>query len=291
MTKIEKIGKLPVNSRIFIDYTQNPVKVDFEYPDPDKSSIRKSDLTYIISLFFTIFMFLILFALYISFIYPMIYPHADDSYTTVNNITVFRFEYYNNGTPNGTLYGFNKLYINYTWNDKNYSSNFIISREGLFYLIPYFYESSLKRELLVLLQGLIMIALLIVFVVLNSYWVAKIFKDTKWGNRKFPELNKKMHDAKFSAEYSPENFPKDKNIIEIPLFKNMYMDYDALGDFAEQLIKISIIEHPFNRLTKKGNPFSKKPMNIIKKPNVYLWKCILEFKDKPKDGSLVFRWS
>jgi hypothetical protein len=65
------------------------------------------------------------------------------------------------------------------------------------------------------------------------------------------------------------------------------MDYDATGDFAEQLQKISIIEHPFNRLIKKG--FRKK--QIIKKPQVYLWKCIFEFKNKPSSGGINIRWS
>jgi hypothetical protein len=65
------------------------------------------------------------------------------------------------------------------------------------------------------------------------------------------------------------------------------MDYDAIGDFAEQLKKISIIEHPFNKLVKKG--FFKK--QIIKKPQVYLWKCIFEFKEKPKDGRIEIRFT
>jgi hypothetical protein len=144
----------------------------------------------------------------------------------------------------------------------------------------------------VIAQGVILVAVFVLLVFLNSFWVAKVFKDTRWGNKKFPEFNKKLHDAKFSAEFTPENFPAGtNNIIEIPLFKNMYMDYDATEDFAEQLIKVSITEHPFNKLIKKGLPFSKKRKVIIKKTNVYLWRCVLEFKNKPVTGGLSLRWT
>jgi hypothetical protein len=131
-------------------------------------------------------------------------------------------------------------------------------------------------------------------VYLNSFWVAKIFKDSKWGNKKFPELNKKLLDERYSVEYTKENFPekvKGKYIIEIPLFKNIYMDYDAEDDFANQLQRVSITEHPFTMLVKRGLPFSKKRKHMIKKPNVYLWKCVFEFKKKPTNGRLEIRFT
>jgi len=290
MTKIEKIGKLPVNSRITIDYTQSPVKIDFGYPDPDTSVVRKSSVTFLISMLFTAIIFLILLGIYSYFLQPMIYPHIGPVDTKINQIIISDFQYYTNGIPNGTHYGFDKLLINYTWNNKIYYSKLFLSREGLFFLIPYFYEPDTKRNLMLFFQGSVLMIIFFGLIFLNSFWVAKVFRDTKWGNKKFPELNKKLNDAKYSAEFFPQDFPSN-NIIEIPLFKNMYMDYEATDDFAEHLQKISIIEHPFNRFIKKGLPFSKKRKNIIKKPNVYLWKCIFEFKDKPKTGQLILRWT
>jgi Na+-transporting methylmalonyl-CoA/oxaloacetate decarboxylase gamma subunit len=295
---IEKIGKLPVNSRIFIDYTKTPPAIDFGYPDPDTKVVRKSDITYIISMFFAGLMILVLVILFMLYIQPRLYPNIGPSNTVINQAFITDFQYYTNGTHNGTHYGFDAILVNYTWNNKVRYAEIELSQEGSLFPVPYFTEDahlSLNRTLFILVQALGLVFIFIILVILNTFWVAKVFKDTKWGNKKFPELNKKMHDAHYSAEFTPENFPTDKNIIEIPLFKNMYMDYDATGDFAEQLIKISITEHPFNRLTKKGNPFRKKGsikgIHIIKKVNVYLWKCAVEFKDKPKDGSLILRWT
>jgi hypothetical protein len=48
---IEKVGKLPVNSEIFISYLTDPPTIEFKYPDPDASNIRKSDAVYIPAMF------------------------------------------------------------------------------------------------------------------------------------------------------------------------------------------------------------------------------------------------
>jgi len=292
MTKTERVGKLPVNSRIFVSHLTDPPTIDFEYPDPNQSAIRNSDAVFLISFLVTIFMMLILSSLFFLFISPKLYPHATTFDTTINNITIINYQY-----TNGTIYGFNNILVNYTWNDENYSSRLTLSREGLFITVPILYDirGNTVSSYILIIQAISVGVLFLLLLFINAFWISKLMINTKWGNRYYPELNKKMHDAHYSAEFTAANFPVDKNIIEIPLFKNMYMDYDATGDFAEQLIKVSIIEHPFNRLVKKGLPrlFRKKDdsKNIIKKTNVYLWKCVLEFKDKPKDGQLVLRWT
>jgi hypothetical protein len=120
-----------------------------------------------------------------------------------------------------------------------------------------------------------------------TYIIGFLFRKTKVGQRAFPELNKKMHDKDYSAEFTPEDIIDNK--VELPLFKNMYLDYEATGDCSAQLIKISIIEHPFSKLVKrKGHYMYKKEK---KKPQVYLWKAIFEFKEKPKDGKLEIRFT
>lgn len=285
---IEKVGKLPVNSRIFIDYTQNPVEIKFEYPDPDTNTIRNSEGVLLPALFFGCLMFLALFAMWLYIFQPMFYPHITTADTTITNVTVNQLTY-----PNGTSYGFNSLFITYNWNDKPRYTVLNLNHQGYIWIIPYFYDThgyGTAADLEIIGQALLMILIFVGLVIANTFWVTKVFTSTNWGNRKFPELNKKLHDSKYSAEFFPQDFPAN-NIIEIPLFKNMYMDYEATGDFAEQLQKISIIEHPFMRHVKKGLPFSKKRNKVIKKTNVYLWKCIVEFKDKPKDGQLTLRWT
>jgi len=293
---IEKVGKLPVNSRISIDYTKNPVQIEFGYPDPDASNVRKSDAVYIPSMGvagLTILAIIIFFMLYVQ---PVLYPSIGPSNTIVHQVFIKDFQYYNNGTPNGTHYGFDAILINYTWNNKVRYAEIEISQEGSLFPVPYFTENahlSMNRTLFILAQAIGIIILFIILTVLNSFWMAKIFTGTKWGNRKFPEINKKLHDSKFSAEFFPQDFPQIGNTIEIPLFKNMYMDYEATGDFSEYLEKIEIIEHPFKKLVKKGLPFSKKRKHVIKKPNIYLWKTIFTFKQgcRPQTGSLRMSWT
>ncbi len=228
---IEKIGKLPVNSRITIDYTKTPPSIEFGYPDKDTSVV--------ISMIFAGIIFLILFSSYTNWVQPIYYPHISDAETTIDNIEISRFEYFNGTNYNGSYYGFDELLINYTWNNKPYFTTIFLSQEGPLFPMPYFTDAqngNTTKLLGMLLQAFILIIIFFILTIVNSYWVAKVFRDTKWGNKKFPELNKKIHNAHYSVEFTPENFPAN-NIIEIPLFKNMYLDYDATGDFAEQLKK------------------------------------------------------
>lgn len=288
---IEKVGKLPVNSRISIDYTKNPVQIDFFYPDPDASNIRKSDGVYLPALLIGTLMFLFLYMLFLYWIQPMMYPHISPGDITVDNVTINQLEHLNK-----TTYGFNSLFIRYTWNNQSRYTTVSLNKIGYVWIMPYFsdnFSNSSKMDLLILAQGFILLGIWILIMWLNTFWVAKIFTSTKWGNRAFPEMNKKLHDAKFSAEFFPQDFPATGNTIEIPLFKNMYMDYEATEDFSEYLEKVEIIEHPFKRHIRKGLPFSKKSKHIIKKPNIYLWKTVFTFKDgfKPQTGSLIMKWT
>lgn len=293
---IEKVGKLPVNSRISIDYTKNPVQIDFAYPDPDASNIRKSDAVYIPAMGVAGIMILIIVLFFMYYVQPVLYTSIGPSNTVVHQAIITDFEYYDKGIPNGTHYGFDAILINYTWNNKVRYAKIELNQEGSLFPVPYFTEEahmSLNRTLFILVQALGIIIIFIILTILNSFWMAKIFTDTKWGNRKFPEINKKLHDSKYSAEFFPQDFPVTGNTIEIPLFKNMYMDYEATGDFSEYLEKIEIIEHPFKRHIKKGLPFSKKRKHPLKKTNIYLWKTIFTFKEgcRPQTGSLIMRWT
>lgn len=288
---IEKVGKLPVNSRISIDYTKNPVQIDFAYPDPDAGNIRRSDAVYIPAILIGTLLFLFLYMVFLYWVQPIMYPHILSTDTLVNNITINQYEY-----PNGTKYGFNSLFIEYNWNDKPRYTTVSLDKIGYIWIMPYFsdnHNNNTRMDLLIVAQAFILIAVWLLIVWLNSFWVSKIFTSTKWGNRKFPEINKKLHDSKYSAEFFPQDFPQTGNTLEIPLFKNMYMDYEATGEFSEYLEKIEIIEHPFKHHIKKGLPFSKKRKHVIKKPNIYLWKTVFTFKEgcKPQTGSLIMRWT
>lgn len=286
--EIRRVGTLPVNSRIAVDYSKTPPSIEFEYPDKDTSVIRRSSVVVLTSLFITVIIILILIGINIRYIIPLRYPSTGHLNTHINNITIIDFQRFNGTSYNETHYGFDKLLINFTWNNKPHLINLSLIEDGVLILTPSFIDKNnnyWKNNLLNISGGMLITIGLFLF---NLFWIARVYRDTKWGNKKFPEFSKKLNDAHFSVDFSPENFPAN-NIIEIPLFLNMYLDYDATGDFAEQLLKVNIIEHPFNKLIKKGRGARKHI--IKKKPQVYLWKCILEFKKKPEDGQIEIRWT
>lgn len=71
------------------------------------------------------------------------------------------------------------------------------------------------------------------------------------------------------------------NKIEIPLFKNVFLNYHATKEFSKYLIKYEAIEHEFNyKLNNK---------KYVKNP--YLWKAVFTFSEPPKTGLLFVRFS
>ena len=68
--------------------------------------------------------------------------------------------------------------------------------------------------------------------------------------------------------------------VEIPLFENVVLKYNAKGDFSKYLDWMEIEEHKFQYL--KGSLFRKKK----KEKNEWLWYCKFYLKERPKSGSL-----
>jgi len=126
--------------------------------------------------------------------------------------------------------------------------------------------------------------IILTFIYFLSMFILYLFyTKTKFGNRIFPELNK-MIVPKYSRYYVKMNktkVSKDKT-IELPLFKNVFLDYKASKDFSKQLLRMEIREHPFDKINRKG----KK-----EKGQVFLWKATFYFKQIPKDGNLEIWWN
>jgi len=96
----------------------------------------------------------------------------------------------------------------------------------------------------------------------------------------WPRLQARIARLSGQSKYRAIVTKLDKTIYEIPMFKNVLLDYKAEGDFAKQLKKIEIVEHPFKIIRKeKGKE--------VEKPNQSLWKAIFKFTKIPKDGKLV----
>ena len=109
------------------------------------------------------------------------------------------------------------------------------------------------------------------------------------------DINKIFGDSKFSATF--KKCPKTKQ-LELPLFKNIYLDYEATEEFGKYLERVEIREHPFNELIKKGIKRSErkknkkmKKRNVKKIKNIWIWKATFFFSKQPKKGQLEIRWT
>ena len=67
--------------------------------------------------------------------------------------------------------------------------------------------------------------------------------------------------------------------VEIPLFRNVILNYKATGQCGKYLKRIKITEHPFMQIVTKKSGFAVRP-------NDYLWKCLFYFDKIPKTGRL-----
>jgi hypothetical protein len=301
-TVAESVGDKPVNSRIYIDYEKTPPEIKFEYPDDSINQVRNSSLTYLLAM---VIAGIIVVGLVIYWMYLLdnsIFPNSNEAHINYARIN----EYQN-------LSNYTNLYVEYTWMNQSQNTVIRFERMGQFWYYPTFYDirnvqNSIWKDLI---PALVIYGLFFLLTFIFARLIALMFYKTKWGHKAFPDLNKRLHDKKYSAEFFPLDFPTDgKNIIELPMFQNMYMDYEASGEFSKYLVKISIIEHPFSKYVKKKGKAMEKSRGQLrkeeklarkkqqgfdssrydpfynKKKNIYLWKAIFEFKEVPKTGSL-----
>jgi len=66
--------------------------------------------------------------------------------------------------------------------------------------------------------------------------------------------------------------------VEVPLFQNVVLKYNAKGDFSKHLDWMEIEEYKFQYL--KGSKLKNKERNE------WMWYCRFYLKEKPKNGSL-----
>ena len=278
-------GSIPTNARCYIDYTKTPTEISFEYPDKDTSIIFKSGPTMAFALLFMVLMFVITLGVYtIIFDYPESPP--------INDITAQILSYRLKGT---NITSFEGIDINYTQNGKTYGRTLKYLRGGEFG-VSFFGEkgqwilkdpNTYKKLFIAIANLFILLFFMFSYLILGIYLGGKLFINTKWGNKKYPEFNKKMSGEKFIAEITPDKLEGDGKTFTIPLFKNVFVDYELEGDFSKYIQTVKILEHPFSYISKK----ERKKTNPEKKSNVWLWKCEFKFSKKPLKGKLKIKWT
>jgi hypothetical protein len=186
---------------------------------------------------------------------------------------------YSKGTgiyPFGTKEGF------YESLSESWLSNWISSQKTPFLMVL----SSLSLLLIVPAFAFVLFGLMYGI----GWLLQKIPGVNKLNNKAIPEINKLMTSSKYSATF--KKCPETKT-IEIPLFKNVFMDYRTTKEFSKYLQKVEIKEHPFSSVsTKHGwkRIEGQKIKKYKKEHNIWLWKATFTFKEVPKKGFLEVRW-
>lgn len=275
------VGKYPINSRITIDYSGKKPDVKFDYPEKDKKSIRTQVVfSTAVMMPAAIITFIMMFVIASNIIYPSArgYPSIDDCEVYLN--------YYNGSTDfigltaeciiDGEVHRMATKYqkgrkVAWLFPEKPrlFSSEYEVSTSG-----PH-------------MIGALANAILMVLILFSSMFVLfHFYTKTKLGQRWFPEINKKMSNARYYTKI--DSVSKDKT-IELPLFNNVYLDYRAKEEFGKYLERVEIREHPFDKIIRKGK--GRKRYRGRKKGQVYLWKATFYFKQIPKKGYLEMWWT
>lgn len=91
----------------------------------------------------------------------------------------------------------------------------------------------------------------------------------------FPKINAKFSEILNRGYYEVIFRKTDNKKVEIPLFSNVILKYNAFGDFSKYLSKVKIREHPFNKRIRGKKHRTQN-----------LWKATFTFKRECKTGYL-----
>jgi hypothetical protein len=269
------IGKYPVNSRITIDYSSGKPKVKFGYPRKDvKRQVILSSATFLPALLVCLILLIIFSSNY----------HLSDARGEPELNDCISYSLYINGSTkfvgqhveciiDGEIYD---MYTKYEPGKK------LLWIKQPPSLVSNPDTSDVNIEMVLAIMNSFIFMFIFIGVMIIFYF---FYTSTNLGRRIFPEMNKKLADARYYTKIKNLN----SKTFELPLFKNMYLDYKAKGDYGKQLKKFEIVEHPFNSIVWKRK--KRKDIPMKKKGQIYLWKAVFTFKEIPKDGYLEIWWT
>jgi len=258
-------GKLPVNSRIFIDYKtkDGKPKVKFGYP------IKKAGLNEASGVILLVFL-----VLSVIFIYLL----GNFAYHRWNSLPpkdcIISKGYNQTNIKNITIYCDNGYLATYEYIDG--INNFIL------YDFSNKFIRVIEHPYKMIFYGFIFFVFIIIIFAMVMLLGYMFQKKCKLVHKMIPYENRYLSGRAYNIIFTEV---PDNKIIEIPLFRNIFLDYTATKEFSKCLESFRIIEHPFSKqVFQKGKPVGKK------KKNVYLWKAQFFFSDIPKTGNLEVRF-
>lgn len=264
----KKTGDYPINSRITVDYSGKEPKIEFGYPEKETQIkyFRNSSGFYLFNLILSAFILVLLLGTY--------YQYQNTPFLTHCNL------YGGNNTGYDFIiigcidseYGIHTYPLNYNRIKQTYDNDSL-----------YFVYASL-----------IFLAL---YYFITPLFLSLFFRKTKIGQKWYPLLNKVILNKHHKAEFT--SVP-DSKVIELPLFSNVYLDYETDGKFSDYLQKIEIVEHDFMKYVISKGPKDPNKRTLLERlfnkkreemADIYLWKAKFTFKKQPKNGFLRIKWT
>jgi len=275
---VEKNGKAPANARVDINYSGKTPKIKFSYPktgkSPEKQAFRQN--------LFGLHWYIILIIMLGFFYAPMYMQTKTVNYPSECNVTLDKY-FYNKHVDLETSiknysYNINRSYVygaNITCDNKTYKIKFNTKELiGERYIGFYNDDNNLNKSLYLSLYRLI----IIIVGMLSCIFSTKYLIKQKWYQKWYPKHSAEGFFAKSKKYIKFTNKDIENNMVEIPLFSNVELDYKTNGDFSNKLERIKIREHQYNKYRK-----GKVGKKVVKE---YKWYARFYFKDKPKNGYL-----
>jgi len=259
------------NANIDIDYKGKKPCVKFKYP-----AGKKKTPVWAYSFLFAFIIWIVIggissiaIATYIEYTTP--YFNESGEETQEDN-----FQYRYSKCSNFYDENYNEVILA-TCTDKALN-NSLLTYTGLLHYENFGKYDGLKRGLLKL-----------VFYFFMPWFSLSLFIRVFFGEsirRDFPtyqiKIDRIMKREHFSRIFRSKDF-EDKKELEIPLFTNIFMDYEATKEFSKYLKRIKIEEHPFVCKVWKGKKLKKRK-------NDQLWRARFIFSEIPKTGKLEVKW-
>lgn len=251
-----KKGKIPVNAKVDIDYSSKKPKISFGYTsnkpmkDAYKQNIVGPHTMILMALWFVFFMLMS---------YPANIDLPEDcNLIGQNQSQYWKYELYLE-CDTGNFTAFFRDYKE--WGSPYYGS-----------LVEETYTPSKELIRLVILIFGSLAAMIILNIIITKIliknkwycnWLPKHMAGSNKKKKKFKRFNKK---------------DVLENVIIIPKFSNVELDYKTKGDFSNCLEKIKI--RNYQEQSIKNGKLGKK------KKDVYKWYAIFYFERQPENGSM-----
>lgn len=278
----KKEGKHLCNARVDVDYSSGKPKIKFKYPgkNPKKDSAQQGGIFWIAMIIFLLIGITPYMIHEINSSEAVEYPSncGNLSFNELHfNWTTTYQGFFNHTYQDSTdvVYGFNL-----TCDNKIHQFSFNVY--GTSDSNPQFEE---KKDYKKIRENILWFFWLIISLYISlkiNTQITKRLVKKKWYQKWLPKANAdgilfKKKKKKY-YKYKPEDMTG--NVIVIPRFSNVELDYITAGDFGSKLKSITIREYKQRTINIKTKKKSKDKVEHFK------WYAVFEFTSKPKKGFL-----